>query len=280
MLTGSVLHFPADGPDGQAVPVASGGKIVEYIVIFVHFIVIPVAGEDGVAAEGAVGGHPHGDAAAIEALGDHVPLGGHHLLTPQLRRGGVQQNVHAQLAWIGLLDVGEHLVVVQVDAPPHPAPVQGTVGGAYHLGLEIGHHGVADAGGETEDAVAVAETVGSVGGAVGVHLLEGGAPLGGGVAPQPGVEVRAGSGVVEVAALVAVGAQGPLPLGGILRTVQRGTEAGGDVLAQGLLRLGGVLVRQPALGGLGIFTAALGKMLAPAEAPHRRQGGKVSPAAE
>ena len=128
----------------------------------------------------------------------------------------------------------------------------------------------------------MAEAVGCVGGAVGVHLLEGRAALGGGVAPQPRIEFRAGGSVVEVAALVTVGAQLPLPLGGFLRGVQRGTEAGGDVFAQGLLRLGGVFVRQTALGGLGILAAALGEMLAksPAEAPHRRQGGKVAPAAE
>ena len=102
VLAGGVLQPPGQRPDGQPVPVAAGGEVIEDPLIFVGLKVVPVAGHHRVAAERAEGGHPHRDMAAGQALGDHVALGGHHRLPVDLGAGGVQQDVHRQFPGVRL----------------------------------------------------------------------------------------------------------------------------------------------------------------------------------
>ena len=65
----------------------------------------------------------------------------------------------------------KYLVVIDVYAPPDPARVQGAGGGADDGGLQIGHHGVADAGGEPGNGGPVAGQIRVVGRPVLLHLL-------------------------------------------------------------------------------------------------------------
>ena len=107
-----------------------------------------------------------------------------------------------------------------------------------------------------------------------LHLPQSVAPLGGHIALELLVGVVPG-GVVEVAAPVLVHAQLLLQAGQLLLAVEGRTEIGPHVLAQGRLRLGQVVVRQPPLDRHGIRTAALAlhQMLAEAvaEGPDRGQ---------
>ena len=51
VLAGGVLQLLAQTADGQAVPVAAGGEVAEDALVLVGFPIVPVAGEDRVAAE-------------------------------------------------------------------------------------------------------------------------------------------------------------------------------------------------------------------------------------
>ena len=73
-------HQPAHGPQGQAVPVPPGGHIVEDGVVLPRLVIVPQDPQHRAATDGAEGRHPHGDAAALQALRDEVRLGGQLLL--------------------------------------------------------------------------------------------------------------------------------------------------------------------------------------------------------
>ncbi len=256
MLTGRILQLLSQRPDGQTIPVAAGGEIVEDPLILVRLLVVPVAGDDGVSAERAERGDSHGDPAAGQGLGDHVPLGGHRFLALLLRGGAIQQDVHGETAGVRPLDPGKDLVVLQIHPPPHPSAVQRTGRGMDRNGLQIRHHGVPDACRQADDAGPVPDGVGIVGGSVPRHLFQGLLAPCAHISADAAVPGVLSPGVIQAAELVGAGAEFMLQLRYLPFLIQRRSEIVPDVFPKGRLRLGQRLVAQAPLKLRGVLPAA------------------------
>ena len=73
-------HQPSHGPQGQTVPVPSGGHIVEDGVVLPRLVIVPQDAQHRAAADRAECRHPHGNAAALQTFRDEVRLRGQLLL--------------------------------------------------------------------------------------------------------------------------------------------------------------------------------------------------------
>ena len=138
----------------------------------------------------------------------------------------------------------------------------------------MGEKGVADAGGEAVDAVAVAGEIRLVEGPVFLHLLEGCPPLLAHIPLDGGIQSGAAFGVIEVAFLVLIHAQAGFQLAGLGLVVERLAKVVLNVGADGAV----ILHRKarPVEGGvefLHLPAAVLRQMLgvAVAKGPYGRQ---------
>ena len=180
VVTGAAVHQPAHGPQGQAVPVPAGGDIVEDGVVVPRLVVVPEDPQDGAAADGAEGGHPHRDLTAGEALGDEVGLGGQLLLLLVLGGGGVQQDVHGQLAQLALLPLEKDPLVPEGGGPPRQPGLETASPGAAVGDVALEQDGVLQPLGQLGDDEPVPHQVFPEIGPVLLPLgLEGGALPGG-----------------------------------------------------------------------------------------------------
>ena len=262
MLAGGGFDQLGRGAHGEAVAVAAVGDVVENAVVLPGLGIVAEDPDDGIAGHGAEAHHPAGNGAARQGFGDAEGLAGDALQAALLGGGGIQKNIHTDIAGVCVLPAPEDVAVVQLQRPPDAAGLELPRVAADGIGLEIEQDGVLDLLHQAGDGDAVLGLVGVEGCAVAGDLgrlallvqgLKAVADVGGGsLAP----------GQVQVAAAVVSGAEALFQLGDLL-----GAEKGlavllGHELAQLGLGEGGFALQQvlghlaSAVVGMGMFGKA------------------------
>ena len=145
------------GADGESVPVAAVGYIIENISVVMRPAVFPENTENRIARHGAEGHHPAGDGTLCQALGDDKPLGGNDFLPVFLGGGRIQQNINTEVARVTVLILPEDVFVTQRCRSPDGAAVQYPGVCLHGRGLQVHQNGVADTAGEPGNRNPVAD---------------------------------------------------------------------------------------------------------------------------
>ena len=241
------------GAQGQAVAVEARGGVFKNGLVFLGLVVIAVDARDGAAADAAKGHDAHRQAAAREALGEDIGLGGHLLLALELAGGAVEQQVDGEFGVRHALVLFEDASVVQIDAAPYPGGVELARAGFYHRVVEVDEDAVAHLLRQADDGQAVGDDAVVIIFPVGLGLAARGLAL----EPDFGVARLGGEFAareVEHTARVPVAAEAVFDIRDVAAAVHGLAEAVGDIAAQLLGRpVAGEAADGAELAGLALY---------------------------